>query len=249
MDIVIDVGNTSAKVGIVENYSLLETLVFDSQNINKEKLEQIFKSTMPERVCYLNVRPLDKEIVQLFQKYSKTIIEFNHTLNLSFHTHYQPVDAIGLDRLAGVLGAVSLYPEQDLLVIQAGTCITYDLYIKDRGHMGGAISPGINIRNRGMNTFTHQLPLVTTEEEDVNEVISNNTTGSLRSGILNGALYEIEGFIQHCRHHYSDLKVILSGGDMINFVKKIKSKIFANSNITLHGLIEILKLNEQTKHL
>jgi type III pantothenate kinase len=99
-----------------------------------------------------------------------------------------------------------------------------------------------------MNTFTHQLPLVNTEPIETTETIAQNTNGSLLSGILNGALFEIEGFIEAARKQSKKLNVILSGGNTLYFVKKIKSQIFANSNITLTGLKEIIKLNEQTKN-
>jgi type III pantothenate kinase len=244
MNLVVDFGNTSVKVGIVENQCLKEVVRFDTHHINMSKLRSLIRSVSPEIICYLTVTHIDHEIIDVFNNFCEKIIQFDHSFPLPFHIEYFPKSSLGIDRLAGVIGARALYPASDVLVIQSGTCITYDLYVEKSGYIGGAIAPGIGIRNKAMHTFTYQLPMVTLENIEHCDVIAHTTEDSLRSGILNGALFEIEGYIRHAEQFSNELKVIFSGGDMIYFVKKIKSQIFAHSNLTLTGLSEIIQMNE-----
>ncbi len=170
---------------------------------------------------------------------------FTHRSRLPFPVHYKTIETLGHDRLAGVAGAYSLFPGKNLLVIQAGTCITYDFFMTGKGYCGGAISPGTNIRNRAMHTFTHQLPLINDDSIDTPEIIGNSTVNSLLSGIFNGALFEIQGFIDYALKLSENMVVVFSGGNMAYFVERIKkNQIFANSNLTLIGLTEIQKINE-----
>jgi len=247
MNIVIDFGNTRAKVGIIENQGLKKVVHYETGQINTEDFISHLRSLSPSAICYLNVRPVESEILDYFSACKSQIIHFDHTFKLPFSVHYEAPEKLGIDRLAGVVGGHSLFPENDFLVIQSGTCITYDLFLKDKGYMGGAISPGVHIRNKSMNTFTHQLPLVDTESVECTEIIAKNTNDSLLSGILNGTLFEMEGFIEAAHKQSGNLNIILSGGNTLYFAKKIKRQIFANSNITLIGLKEIIKFNEQTK--
>lgn len=247
MNIVADFGNTSVKLGLVEDQKIKEVFRFDSGKIDLDTFFSVVTNAKPEIICYLGVSHIEENIIDFFHRISGKVICFNHSVKLPFKISYRPVESLGIDRLAGVVGARALFPESDFLVIQAGTCITYDLYFQRSGYSGGAISPGTGIRNKAMNTFTYQLPLVETDQKDDIEVIADHTKGSLLSGIYNGSLFEMQGFIDYAQQLSENMKVILSGGDMIFFVKKIKSQIFANSNLTLTGLIEIIKLNEE-KH-
>jgi len=246
MDIVIDFGNTSVKVGLVLKNSSRMIARFDTGNIDLNKFFSFVKHPRLKNICYLAVTEIESEIIQFFDTCGANVIRLTHATPLPFKVLYNPPESLGLDRLAGVVGGRALYPDSNLLIVQAGTCITYDVYLKDKGYIGGAISPGLGIRNRAMNTFTYQLPLVSTDFTDDTEIVSDNTTGSLRSGIFNGAIFEICGFIDRIEQLYGDVNVIISGGDMRNIVNRIKkNRIFANSNITLSGLSEIIKLNEQ----
>jgi type III pantothenate kinase len=245
MDIVVDFGNTSVKLGIVESDQIKEVVRFDSQHIDLKKFEDVFVLHKPERICFLTVTAIEKEIIDIFHRYATTVIQFSHSISLPFAVHYHPPTSLGLDRLAGIVGARALFPETDLLVIQAGTCITYDFYFTDKGFVGGAISPGTRIRNKALNTFTYQLPFVDEPQSDYPDIIADHTIGSIQSGIYNGAYFEMIGFIEFAERQSKRLKVIISGGDMSYFVNKIKkNRIFANPNLTLLGLNVIIKLNE-----
>lgn len=241
MNFTIDFGNTLTKIGVFDNENLILVEKFDSSNLDLNKFQEIFKNYKFDGLCYLNVIKIPNEIKFFFESLGKVIC-FNHDLILPFKTFYEPKSQLGLDRLAGVVGANSIFPNQNLLVIQAGTCITYDVYDKNLGHLGGAISPGLNIRNQALNTFTYQLPKIEINNM-YHPLIGKNTQEALNSGILNCTLFEIESYINEVSKKFDKISTIFAGGDIIYFAEKIKSQIFANPNITLVGLNKILTIN------
>ena len=140
-------------------------------------------------------------------------------------------------------GAVLKYPNQNRLVIDAGTCITYDFIDEKDNYLGGAISPGIKIRYKSLNDYTANLPLL--EKKEIEHYIGNSTENSIHSGIINGICHEIDGFISQYSLKNQDLTIILTGGDADFLAKRLKSTIFANSNFLLESLKTLsIYLNE-----
>jgi len=244
MDLTIDFGNTSVKLGVFDNQKLIEVLRFNTKELNIDDLNDIYKKYNIKHVSFLHVVDMNEDVYNYLKNLPNSIC-FTHELKLPFLSEYEPYTSVGIDRIAGVLGATALYPKENLLIIQAGTCITYDVFLVDKGHIGGAISPGLDIRNKAMNSFTYQLPYIALQEGVDYAVVGNTTLKSLASGIVNSAIFEIQGFVDSI-HNLYDIKVVISGGYMNYFVKKIKSQIFANQNITLFGLKEIIQLYAQT---
>ena len=150
---------------------------------------------------------------------------------------------LGKDRLAAVVGAFALYSGENTLVIDAGTCIKYDLITLKGVYSGGSISPGINMRFQGLHTFTAQLPLL--EKKAVRNLIGSNTTTAIRTGVQLGAILEMEGFIKKYEDQFGRINVILTGGDANYFANNLKSKIFVNHQLVLIGLNKILNHNVQ----
>ncbi|HSM63616.1 MAG TPA: type III pantothenate kinase, partial [Gillisia sp.] len=146
------------------------------------------------------------------------------------------------DRIAVRSAACKTYPTQNVLVIDAGTCITFDFKNAENRYLGGAISPGLQMRFQAMHTFTENLPLL--EPEDEVELIGNTTVKSMQSGVVTGIIAEIEGVISRYSSQFEDLKIILTGGDSQFLCKRLKNSIFANSNFLLEGLNYILEFNK-----
>ena len=129
-------------------------------------------------------------------------------------------------------------------MIDAGSCITFDLITSKKEYLGGAISPGIKMRFQSLNYFTANLPLL--DKEEVTNFIGVNTQESINSGIVNGVLQEIDGVINQYKKKYSHLTVVLTGGDTNFLSKQLKSSIFAHQNFLLEGLNDILIFNSDT---
>jgi type III pantothenate kinase len=168
-------------------------------------------------------------------------IELDHQTPVPIVNRYQSPETLGKDRLAVVVAAAGLYPAKSCLVIDAGTCITYDIIDQDKNYFGGSISPGMQLRFKALNTFTSRLPLV---PHGNFEGLTGTTTGeSIQSGVINGIVAEIDGIIDQYKVNFPGLMILVTGGDMNFFAKKLKSNIFAVPNLVLIGLNEILKYN------
>jgi type III pantothenate kinase len=154
---------------------------------------------------------------------------------------YATPATLGVDRLAGICGARQLFPFENCLVIDAGTCITYDFLDRDGKYHGGAISPGLQMRFKAVNTFTARLPLVSAIPEP--PLIGNSTESCIQSGIIHGVISELDGIISQYQAKFPDLRVILCGGDTRFFENKLKASIFASPELVLVGLNSILIYN------
>jgi type III pantothenate kinase len=152
---------------------------------------------------------------------------------------------LGRDRLAAAVGANELFPDQNLLIIDAGTAITYDLISENNEFLGGNISPGLEMRFKALNQFTGKLPLVDQADED--DLFGKTTTSAIRCGVQNGVLYEMDQTIELFNENYQNLQIIMTGGDSNFFDRKLNYTIFVHFNLTLIGLNRILEYNAKKK--
>ena len=240
MNLVIDVGNTSIKIGIFKEESMIH-----KETIKPETFLSVIKEiknnyTLISQALLSSVSYLKEEDVRFIKELFPTTI-LNHKVRMPFKNKYKTPTTLGVDRLALVVAAVCQFPAKDVLIIDAGTCITYDFKNKQEEYLGGAIAPGLRLRYRSLNNFTSKLPLL-----DVGypkHHIGNSTKQAIHSGVVNGVLYEIEGTITKYCNIYTDLTVILTGGDAHFLSKRLKNSIFATSNFLLEGLNHILAFN------
>jgi type III pantothenate kinase len=236
MNIVIDVGNTRLKAGIFSQEKLEEKISFDS----KEHLQEFLHQKSFENALISSVGITPAEIVPWVNVTEKKWV-LSPLLSLPIQNLYATPETLGADRIAAVCGALSLFPEKNCLVIDAGSCITYDLVDQQGNYWGGSISPGLEMRLKAMHTFTARLPLVKLNKQ-VN-LIGDTTERCLQSGALFGVLTEIEGIIEKYRANYPELKVIMCGGDASLFENQLKPTIFAAPDLVLKGLNRILLQN------
>jgi type III pantothenate kinase len=239
MNLAIDVGNTRVKAAVFEGDKLLVIQYFKREEIIIE-LKKIFKTYQIKEAIIANVASVSSEVLEEINNIVR-LTRVNSIMKLPFINKYATPHTLGLDRLALVFGAVLKYENQNTLVIDAGTCITYDFVDKENKYFGGAISPGLEMRYKSLNHFTSKLPLL--EVTIPNQFVGNSTKESIHSGVVNGLLQEIEGVISQYKNKYSDLTVVLTGGDTNFLSKQLKSSIFANQNFLLEGLNRILIFN------
>jgi type III pantothenate kinase len=240
MNLIIDVGNTRIKAAVFERYTMLDVLVFDKGRMISEvkKIIKKFKitSAIMSSVALISENKIEKlqNLVQL------TLVSSN--IEIPFKNLYATAKTLGVDRIALVYGAAIKFPKENVLIIDAGTCITFDFINSKAEYLGGAISPGIEMRYKSLHTFTSKLPLLKVNEP--NSFIGNSTAESMNSGVVNGVIQEIDGVISQYKKEYLHLTVVLTGGDTNFLSKQLKSSIFANQNFLLEGLNEILIFNK-----
>ena len=162
------------------------------------------------------------------------LLEISNKTSFPFSNNYKTKETLGIDRLVLSAGAVLNFENQNRLIIDAGTCITYDYINSKNVYLGGAISPGLSLRYKSLNNYTAKLPLL--ENKEINYLIGKSTSESIYSGVINGVINEIDGFITQYKELDKDLTIILTGGDAEFLAKSIKNTIFANSNFLLESL-------------
>ncbi len=239
MNLVIDLGNTSAKIGLFSSGELKSHLVLPELTITE--LENFLKkNTTPKKIILSSVINKTAEL-ENFLSTNFFFLKLNHLTPLPIEKLYNTPETLGNDRIAASVGANNLFPSQNVLAIDAGTCIKYDFVNAKNQYLGGNISPGIDMRFKALNAFTAQLPLVSKGNDS--ELYGSSTEQAIRLGVQLGAVEEMKGIINRFQSRYSDLKVILTGGDLAFFDNELKNHIFADPFLTLRGLNVILNYN------
>jgi type III pantothenate kinase len=236
MNICIDLGNSLAKVGIFDHHELREKIVF-------QKVDDVLaflKNFSGEGIIISSVNS-DATILTASTGRFRKIMVLSHETPLPIENHYSTPETLGVDRIAAVCGAQEQFPGRNCLVIDAGTCITYEVLDSMGRYWGGAISPGLSMRFRAMNTFTSRLPLV--EPIDDPPLTGSSTISCMQTGVVMGLIDEIEGAINRYSEKFEDLQVILTGGDCRFFENKLKASIFASPELVLRGLNSVLLYN------
>ena len=241
MHLCIDVGNTRWKTGIFKEGKLIHFRSFDSGEAF-EQISSLLYNHLIDYTIYSSVSSVEEKIVRLLNTKS-TLIQFDHNTPLPITNKYLSPKTLGLDRLAAVMGAYGL--SKNSLIIDAGTCITYDLLTNNNCYLGGNIAPGIDMRFKAMHVFTDKLPL---EEKQASIAPFGKTTKeAMESGVCLGICHEIEGFIHQYSADFQGLEVFLTGGDSNYLVEYLKKKIFVRPNLVLEGLSKILIHNVNEK--
>jgi type III pantothenate kinase len=237
--LIIDAGNTRIKVVVFEEDNIFFKCVFGELNYIK-KIKKIFSENEISKVILSSVGKLGKELEDLLQGF-QDILVLTHKTNVPFVNLYKSPETLGVDRIALVSAATIQYPNKNVLVIDAGTCVTFDFKNSHEAYIGGAISPGLNMRYNALNAFTEKLPKLSLTDKE--ELIGFDTETSIHSGVVNGLVCEIEGVIDRYKSDFSDLTIVLTGGDGYYLSKRFKNSIFANPNFLVEGLNAILIYN------
>ena len=219
---------------------MIESFFFPSISVEQLKeLKDRFPGT--DKAILSAVSSVDAKLEYFLKSEFSYFLKIDHQTPVPIQNKYKTPETLGLDRLAAAVGANALFPDQDLLVIDAGTAITFDLVEKNGTFAGGNISPGLNCRFRALHEFTSRLPLV--EASDEWPQIGLSTEDAIRAGVTTGMILEIEGMIELLRKNRPGLQAILTGGDALFFERRLKSPIFVKFEITLIGLNRILEYN------
>ncbi len=243
MNLIIDIGNTRVKAAVFEKNTLKEFFVYtDTAQLLQSQLFSIY--TITQCIVGSVVNGIEPFIDELKKKMS--VLLFTSETPTPVKNLYKTAHSLGSDRLAGAVGGNSLFPDKNILVIDAGTCIKYNLVTAQNEYIGGAISEGLQMRFKAIHTFTSRLPLLEIDE-NFNKFIGTTSNESILSGIQFGAIAEVEGFIEQYKRIYPDISIIITGGDVNFFEKRLKKPIFADSFLILKGLNAILEYNLNKK--
>ena len=244
MNLVIDIGNSQTKIAVFNAGEIVQTIFSKSIDINQlRELKSLYPGL--NQVILSSVAEIKPGLIEDLKKEFGLFLEFNHQTPVPIQNQYESKSTLGLDRLAAAVGGVSLFPGKDLLVIDAGTAITFDLIDKNNCFLGGNISPGLSIRFKALHQFTSKLPEIAANDQW--EEFGRTTEEAIRSGVQNGMIFEIDGMIDRVTKSRPGCLTVLTGGDSYFFDKKLKNTIFVKFELTLIGLNRILEYNANKK--
>ena len=236
LKLVIDFGNSRVKLALFSNKNLVATKTLKLFS-RKEVIAFCGESTISASI-YSTVRKLtdsEKKLLSLFN-----CLELNNNTPLPISSMYESY--IGSDRIAAVVGATFLFPNKDIWVFDAGSCLTADFVDKYKKYHGGRITLGLNMRYKALSDYTSNLPLIS--QQEITKFKGVNTKDSIVSGVQIGILSEVKTLISEWKKENKGFVVLFTGGDASFFEKELKSSIFADPFLVLKGLNEILDYNE-----
>ena len=240
MNLIMDIGNTATKLAVFQSDKMIQVQTVATTNMLAEVEALLKKFSRVKHGLLSSVKMIDNLELKRIQKLLP-IKRLDVSFQFPFKNAYDTPHTLGVDRLALMAAAVQQYSKRNVLVIDAGSCVTYDFMDSNQNYLGGAISPGVEMRYKALETFTSNLPLL--EKTPPNQRIGSSTEASIHSGVIHGLLHEMEGTIKEYQNKYPDLTVILTGGDTDFLCKQFKISIFANSNFLLEGLNFLLEFN------
>jgi type III pantothenate kinase len=242
MILTLDIGNTRIKGAVFENNTTIETSVFDKINFFQNLSLYLKNHQKISTIIVSSVGKIDKTGFKSLEN-SLKILFIDYETKFPFENLYATPKTLGIDRLVLSAGAVYQFPNKNRLIIDAGTCVTYDFVNNKNQYLGGAISPGLRLRYESLHNFTAQLPLLTLENPE--NYIGNSTSQAIHSGVVNGLINEINGFVHQFEAENTNFIIILTGGDANFLAKRLKNTIFANSNFLLESLNQIYQHTNQ----
>lgn len=241
MDLAADIGNTKAKLRYFDNQgSIIFSYDFPVSALNNFSFSEL---PVPEKLIVSDVSGNAGQFCSFRSQQGVQVIKMSHHLNFPVKICYKTPETLGQDRIAAICGAATLYEGYAIMVIDAGTAITYDYLDENLNYLGGNISPGIDLRFKSLNQHTSLLPLLS--KEDSYKPTGTTTSEAITAGVLNGVFYEIENYIKLWSNKSERHIVIVTGGDASFLVNSIKSSIFVNLNLVPIGLKRILDLNAE----
>jgi len=240
MNLIIDVGNSFIKFALFDANKLID---FKSEKINEWEtaLENFINGRRIKKIIFSTVS-IDSDILLAKLLLIAPVLKMSTHLKFPINIKYKSIETLGTDRLCGTIGALVLYGKTNTLVIDCGTCITYNFLEGGKDFIGGSISPGIELRYKALHSFTKNLPYLETKGKKP-QLLGSDTNSSIESGVLNGVLFEMDGTIDQYKLKFGLINVILIGGNHTYFANNLKNTTFAHPNLVLIGLNDILEYN------
>lgn len=244
MNLCIDRGNSRTKIGIFDAKGIMIHNELYKQ-FGTTDLEQLLTTYSIDKCILSSVVNDDADVLNWLQTRIKHFINLDHTVPVPITNCYHTPQTLGKDRLAAVVGANFLQPNTNLLVVDAGSAITYDFIDKNNNYIGGNIAPGLKMRLTALHQFTKKLPMVEVNEETTVELFGQSTEEAIAAGVTNGIIFEIEGYLKQIKEQYADVSFFLTGGNLYYFHNRLKIATFAEIFLVLIGLNRILEYNVQ----
>ncbi len=241
MNLAIDIGNSKTKIGIFdEAQNLVDTFVY--QDFARHDF-QLLRKHYPITHCIVSSVATFPQWLDL--EVSLSTLAFSSTTPLPLHNAYQTPQTLGQDRLAAAVGANTLIPNKNLVIVDIGSAITYDFVSADNTFVGGNIAPGIRMRLTALHQQTKRLPKLQFDDTKDIPLIGCNTVDAMMAGVVRGVAYEIEGYIHALQQQKGECAVLLTGGHATSIMPYLHHEVYFERNLVLLGLNKILEYNKK----
>jgi len=238
----LDIGNTAVKAGCFAGSQLGEM----AAGLDRAATLALVQRWQPQHLIVSSVvRGAAVEVAELQELVSGRVLLFEPGATvIPLRNAYATPHTLGADRLAAAVGAAGLRPGRDTLIIDAGTALKMDLVTGDGTYHGGSIAPGLQLRLKALHHFTGRLPLLELPAADATiPLTGDSTSGAMLSGVVNGAVAEVNGFVAEYQRRFPGLGVVLTGGDAAFLATRLPARIFVVPELVLLGLNRILAYN------
>ena len=243
-NLIVDEGNTLCKIAVVEGKEVLcET---SAPAFDMAAAKGVVEEYGVKNAIVASTRGGAERISRELRQAVSRVLCFTSETEVPIAIDYASRHTLGTDRIAVAVGVVCEMGIEDALVIDMGSAITIDT-IEGGAFKGGNISPGVGMRFRALHEFTASLPLCGVAEPT--EEYGTSTVEAIEQGVMQGVLYEIEGYIERKTKKNAKKNVIFCGGDAESFVNRIKNAIFASRKLMFTGLNRILEYNVSNKNI
>lgn len=240
MNICIDIGNTLTKIAVFENDAMVHSASIADFGV--DNLKEVLHKYDIKKGIVSSVKNDDPTLYNGIRELLEKLIILNTEAKIPISNEYKTPETLGKDRLAAVVGANYLYPKKNILIVDAGSAITFD-FINEKGeYKGGNIAPGLTMRFKALHEFTSRLPLLSQQNDNV-PLLGSNTSEAITAGVQNSILFETDAYINELGKTYNGLITLITGGDAKFFDNKLKNTIFVIPNLVLIGLNRILYFN------
>ncbi|RUT78156.1 type III pantothenate kinase [Ancylomarina longa] len=240
LHLIIDIGNTKTKTALFKQGKMI---LLEYSSDTEEKIIRAMIAEHPDikHSIVSSVRDFPESLILLLKSHCRKVFFFDSHLPVPIENLYESKSTLGYDRLAACIGASGKYPNQNILVIDAGTAITFDFVNSQNQYIGGCISPGLEMRFKALNHFTKKLPLLSHKDEF--SLIGKNTHDAILNGVQNGIVFEVDSYITKLKAKHTEFKVVITGGDAKFICHSIQNFSQLESDILLIGLNRILEFN------
>lgn len=244
MNICIDQGNSRTKVALFdEQGSIVKSFMY--KQFTSEDVERLFSLYSLQDSIISSVVNIEPSLVNVLHRKSRQFILFDHQTPIPIQNDYETPNTLGQDRLAAAVGAATLCPKKDLLIIDAGSAITYDVMTADGHYLGGNIAPGIKMRFKSLHQLTKKLPMMEVEENSLLPLFGKNTRDAMAAGVIRGVAFEVKGYVASLAKQGRKLQVYLTGGNAPFILNHVQSPMVYEKHLVLIGLNAILHYNNR----
>ena len=237
MKLAIDIGNTFIKCGIFHKQKIVDRASVQSA----EELLSFFKKYKLSKIILSSVVPnKSKEFINYLNKRFNLPIYVVNYKNTNLKLKVQEPSSVGNDRVCNIFSAIKLY-SSPLIVIDFGTATTYDVVNSREEFIGGIIAPGVE--TSAENLISKAALLDDISFDFPSKVIGNNTKNNIQSGLMFGAVSQVEGLVNKIEtESKTKYTVILTGGFSSLLSSHLNTSHIVDVDLTLKGMFYIEEL-------